>query len=158
MIKHRPLSKAIQTLLSCAIRWNRGERKVFNSMLIHIDRIVLYQDFLIRMIEREFLIIKNKIENQNTDKLKKIYINDFIETTNNVINSEEIEDGIKIGIDELPEFEKIMPSINEVINRISIVKEFGKSKNTRLDFSDNKKGNFYICIGSDVLSRGLTLG
>ena len=152
------LSKAIQTfILSCAIRWNRGERKVFNSMLIHIDRIVLYQDFLIRMIEREFLIIKNKIENQNIDKLKKIYINDFIETTNNVINSEEIEDGIKIGIDELPEFEKLMPSINEVIDRISIVKEFGKSKNTRLDFSDNKKGNFYICIGSDVLSRGLTL-
>ena len=71
-------------------------KKGFNSMLIHIDRIVLYQDFLIRMIEREFLIIKNKIENQNTDKLKKIYINDFIETTNNVINSEEIEDGIKL--------------------------------------------------------------
>ena len=48
-------------------------------------------------------------------------------------------------------------SINDVVDRISVVKEFGKNKEERLDYSSDKKGNYYICIGSDVLSRGLTL-
>ena len=48
------------------------------------------------MIEREFLIIKNKIKNQIQIN-KKIYIMILLKRQN-VINSE--DEGIKIGIDE----------------------------------------------------------
>ena len=152
------LKIALQSyILSCAIRWYRGERKVFNSMLIHIQRMVIFQDFIARMVEREFDLIKNKIINQNFSSLEKVYNSDFIDTTNEVIDCDSIDEGIKIGIDYLPSFDIIINSINDVVDRISVVKEFGKNKEERLDYSSDKKGNYYICIGSDVLSRGLTL-
>ena len=152
------LSIAIKSfIISCAIRWNRGEKNVFNSMLIHIQREVPFQDFIIRMVKEEFEKIKNQVYNQNLKSFEAIYNQDYVETTCDVLDSDLIDKGLKIGMQPLGSFKSIVDAIDEVISRISIVKEYGKDRQSRLDYSEDKKGNYYICVGSDVLSRGLTL-
>jgi len=152
------LSIAIKSfIISCAIRWNRGEKNIFNSMLIHIQREVPFQDFIIRMVKKEFEIIKNQIYNQNLESFKSIYNQDYKETTCDVLNSDSVDEGLKVGMQPLGSFESILGAIDEVIERISIVKEYGKDRQSRLDYNHDKKGNYYICVGSDVLARGLTL-
>ena len=88
---------------------------------------------------------------------EKIYNQDFINTTNETLKCDAIDRGIKVGIHPLESFEEITESIDEVMDRISVVREYGKGQEDRLDYSEDKKGNYYICIGSDILSRGLTL-
>ena len=152
------LSLAIKTfIISCAIRWTRGEKMVFNSMLVHIQRMVIFQDFTTRMVKEELGKIKNQIVNQNMKSFEKIYNQDFINTTNETLKCDAIDRGIKVGIHPLESFEEITESIDEVMDRISVVREYGKGQEDRLDYSEDKKGNYYICIGSDILSRGLTL-
>ncbi len=150
-------------ILSCAIKCLRGYPEDFNTMLIHVNREVIFQNFLFKSVKREFNKIKNQILSHDFKEIEDLFFNDFVPTTNDVIKSEQLNSSIKIGIAQLGDgeysFSEVKKMIIEIIQkeRIVIVVQNSKNKDTSLDYSENKRGQYYICIGGDILSRGLTL-
>ncbi|WP_256758443.1 Z1 domain-containing protein [Cohnella sp. WQ 127256] len=141
-------------LLSTAIRRVRGQKKVHNSMLIHVTRFNVIQNKITLMVEEQ----KNKIRRQlrygeasgNSlaikDELKSLWVQDYLPTSKKMRGDKSTEEWEDIEKELLPAMESI------------IVKEINGSAGDVLDYKDNSEdGINVIAVGGDKLSRGLTL-
>lgn len=149
------LIKAMHSfLLSTAIRRVRGQKKVHNSMLIHVTRFNVIQNKITLMVEEQKDKIRRQLrygeESGNSlaikDELKSLWIQDYLPTSKRMRKDKHIEEWEEIEKELLPAMESI------------IVKEINGSAGDVLDYKDNsEEGINVIAVGGDKLSRGLTL-
>lgn len=152
------LKTAIKSfILTCAIRWARGQENKHNSMLIHISRYQSWQNEIKELVAQQFSYYKQEIEANDSFVLKEFqYLleNDYIEITNKIKNSALSNTDHCL---QIHSWEEIKPLLFKVVQKIE-VKSINGSSGDIVDYQLNSKnGISVIAIGGDKLSRGLTL-
>ena len=160
--EHRPdslpgtLKEAILAfVLSCAARRARGQRKVHNSMLIHVTRFINVQKHVKELVDTEVRRVKRAITYDKLDhpvwkSLRELWDRDFLPCSGQV----RAIDGD----------ERLTPLLwNQVSAELAvaadkiIVKEIHGGSKEALDYSRQPEGVSLIAVGGNKLSRGLTL-
>jgi hypothetical protein len=155
------LKEAIRVfILSCAIRFWRGQVNVHNSMLVHVTRFTAVQELVNQLVKDELTALKRRLGysagnllNQVLSEFEYFWDSDFISTSQSIVGTE-LQPTISS-----PEWKDISPLLYQVAARIQVRKVNGTAKDI-LDYDDYKKkglGLNVIVIGGDKLSRGLTL-
>jgi hypothetical protein len=143
-------------ILSCAIRRIRGQENQHCSMLIHVTRFVQVQSQVALAVSEHMGRIRQSLNykighEQIVDRLKSIWENDFMPTTQYV--AEHLKDE---NLHCREEWNEILAAIEISVPDIN-VKVINGSATDVLDYSDNPNGMKVIAIGGDKLARGLTL-
>jgi hypothetical protein len=150
------LKEAIRCfLLSCAIRWQRGQSAEHNSMLIHVSRFNLVQEKIERLVTKEYESIKNRIEMNDGDpgndrapifeEFRSLWQKAFVPV------SPTIPSGYK-----QPTWRQILPQLKNVATRIQIATVNGLAGQV-LNYDTESHPLNVIAIGGDKFSRGFTL-
>lgn len=142
-------------LLSCAIRWQRGQAKEHNTMLIHVSRFNLVQEKIERLVTQEYESIKNRIEMNDGDPgnnrapifedFRSLWEREYVPT------SPTIPTGYK-----QPLWREILPHLKNVGTRIQIATVNGLAGQV-LNYDAETHPLNVIAIGGDKFSRGFTL-
>ncbi len=162
--EHRPeslpstLKEAIMAfVLSCAARRVRGQRKVHNSMLIHVTRFIGVQKQVKELVEEEFKRVKRVIiyPHGNSDhpvwnSLRELWDNDFLPGSSQV----RAIDGDARLTPLL--WDDVCAELAVAVDKIVVKEIHGESKEA-LDYSRQPDGVSLIAVGGNKLSRGLTL-
>ena len=145
------LEKAILSfLLSISARSIRGDENKHNSMLIHVTR---YKDVQLEVADQvmDFIDdIRAKInhegdkESSMLNKLKKLWNDDYVPTTEAIRGSADIN------------WNRIKKEIFSTLDKLEVKTINGSSKDG-LDYIREDYPECVIAIGGDKLSRGLTL-
>jgi len=158
------LTQAVRSfIISTAVRNLRGYPDEFNTMLIHVNRENVMQNFLKRIVDDIYGKIETEVLNQDFDKFQSLYYNDYIIHTNEYLSAERIPDVLKEGIEPLDNcdftFNDVCSEIIDMVQRKQILTIVHNSKNkeSHLSYEDKDRGTYYICIGGDILSRGFTV-
>ncbi len=144
-------------IIATAIRKLRGQDKMHCSMLIHVTRFVSSQQHVLRQTEEHVSQIRQRIlrnidANKLFERLKKLFNDDFIPTSNEV--KSKMPDQVPNQIIQWKDIESVL---SEVIQDIKVKSVNGGSKDV-LDYEKYKEqGLKTIVVGGDKLSRGLTL-
>lgn len=152
------LKDAILTfLIASAIRTFRGDGKKHSSMLIHVTRFKNVQSAVYKQVTAFLEDIRQRMERkigceQIQKSLFRIYQEDFVSTTEQMIKSGQAEE--KNRLPAWSEIEKLL--LNTVCDcKTKLIN--GNAKDI-LDYVENEaSGLKVIAIGGDKLSRGLTL-
>ncbi len=144
-------------VLSCAARRVRGQKKVHNTMLIHVTRFNDVQSQIIDLVRDEVVNIQRTLE-FNTgkpsrdfiDRLNDLWETDFVDTTYTVMlrTGDEMITAIR--------WDEVAKELTEAALKIQVRGINGMGEGV-LDYAENPKGLNVIAIGGDKLSRGLTL-
>lgn len=158
------LKRAVKSfILSCAIRRTRGQIKKHNSMLIHVTRYVKWQDRIATLIDRLLKTYQHQIQYKQGEiipELKKIYEEEYIKTTDEIIAEE--TDPFIVRHD----WAEVMTQLNKSASKIQVRAIHGDKRLeglthqniTPLDYYDYREtGLSVIAVGGNKLSRGLTL-
>jgi hypothetical protein len=159
--EHRPenlpatLKEAILAfILTCAARRVRGQRKVHNSMLIHVTRFIGVQKHVKELVDDEFKRVKNAIKYDKTHpvwkSLRALWDNDFLPGSAQV----RVIDG-DARLNPLL-WEDVCAELPVAADKIVVKEIHGESKEA-LDYSRQPEGVSLIALGGNKLSRGLTL-
>jgi hypothetical protein len=148
------LEQAIDAfLLSCAARSARGQKRVHNSMLVHVSRFVDVHDIVYRQVSKYLEATRALISGDDRptmERLRLVWERDFDPTTLAMVGT---VFGRQIGPIEWSAVSRMLP---DSCDKIRIVVTNGRSK-TGLDYDSYPDGLSVIAIGGDKLSRGLTL-
>ncbi len=152
------LKEAIRAfILSCAVRFWRGQSTVHNSMLVHVTRFTAVQELVNQLVKDELTSLQRRLRYSEGDSLNQVisefeylWNNDFALTSQSIVGTE-LQPAIP-----LPEWKDIIPLLHQVTTRIQIKKINGTAKDI-LDYWGSPNGLNVIAIGGDKLSRGLTL-
>lgn len=152
------LKEAIRAfILSCAVRFWRGQVTAHNSMLIHVTRFTAVQEMVNQLVKDELTSLQRRLRfgegnlsNQILSEFEHLWNNDFVPTSQTIIRSE-LQPTVPF-----PEWKDISPLLYQVAARIQIKKINGTAKDI-LDYWGSPNGLNVIAIGGDKLSRGLTL-
>ena len=159
------LKRAIHSfVLTCAIRRVRGDVKKHNSMLIHISFYINWIDRIAKLVYEYLEDLVNFISGgdfQTISMLRKIYEEDFIPTTQNILDNITYKD-YKIKIEE---WDNIKKELKNAAAKIDVRAVHGEKTPgnleylniEELDFSKEKNGLSVIAVGGNRLSRGITL-
>ncbi|MFA7116836.1 MAG: Z1 domain-containing protein [Bacteroidales bacterium] len=158
------LKRAIKCfIITCAIRYARGDKHKHNSMLIHVTRYVRWQEKIRELVYDQFQYYKRGIEQKNSnviEELKCIYevdSEDYISyrtTSNNILKSSYRNIDNKMDIFNWSIIKDCLYAVSLKIE----VKSINGTSADALNYYDNKKnGISVIAVGGDKLSRGLTL-
>nr|MBC8415766.1 hypothetical protein [Candidatus Cloacimonadota bacterium] len=83
------LTQAVRSfIISTAVRNLRGYSDEFNTMLIHVNRENVMQNFLKRIVDDIYGKIETEVLNQDFDKFQSLYYNDYIIHTNEYLSAE----------------------------------------------------------------------
>ena len=159
------LKEAIQTfILTCAIRRVRNQKESHNSMLIHVSLRVQWIDrisFLVNETVRDYVRqIKSK-QGGLLRKMKCLYEQDFIKTTESVIENMSYEDKrIK-----KHNWAQVQQELYPAASKIDVRAVHGEKRIKNLEYDgvqeinyrDYEKGLSIITVGGNKLSRGITL-
>jgi hypothetical protein len=145
-------------LLATAVRKQREQGVLFNSMLIHVVRYTKVQKEVATQVELALKDILQRLRNGDGDRkptimdeFEELWRRDFEPTTNRCA---EILKGNHL---VLPAWEAIHPTLEGVASGIRI-KIINGSAGDVLNYEDHKEtGMDLIAVGGDKLSRGLTL-
>lgn len=160
--EHRPeslpatLREAILAfILTCAARRVRGQRKVHNSMLIHVTRFIGVQKHVKELVDDDFQRMKRAIKYDKTDhpvwkSLRALWDNDFLPGSDQV----RAIDGDARLTPLL--WENVCAELSVAADKIVVKEIHGESKEA-LDYSRQPEGVSLIAVGGNKLSRGLTL-
>jgi hypothetical protein len=158
--EHRPGSlppsaqEAIKAfILTCAIRYARGQTNQHNSMLIHVTRFTHVQSHVTDQVKEELFSLQQRLRYgdghapvQIVDELKALWDTDFEPTMQKFHEP-----------DLIPvTWDQVKKSLSIAAAKIEIKKINGTARDT-LQYIEHKDGLSVICIGGDKLSRGLTL-
>ncbi|SNR58812.1 Z1 domain-containing protein [Lutibacter flavus] len=159
------LEKAIMSfVLTCAVRRVRGHKKKHNSMLIHVALYVIWIDRISLLVNEKIKEFKNKIEAndiQFIEKLKRLYLDDFVPTTRIVSeNLDYIDKRIKVD-----GWEDVKSELRNSILKIDVRAVHGTTSTSKLDYHNisnidyerHENGLNVIAVGGGKLSRGITL-
>lgn len=150
-------------IVTCAIRFARGQENKHNSMLIHVSRYLIWQNNIKEIVENQFRFYKRGIEQNDSDVLeqfREIFEVDtknytsYHTTTQKILNSsfKNIDSKIK-----LHTWEEIKPHLYSAVQKIKVMAINGNSSDALEYYENEKNGISVIAIGGDKLSRGLTL-
>lgn len=141
-------------LLSCAARRARGQKKVHNSMLIHVSWRTGMQQRVRRLVEDEFHQAKRAIHYDKAhpiwEKLRQLWENDFTSCTEQIRVLEGDSRLTNLAWDEVKD------ELTVAIDKMS-VKEIHYGSKEQLAYNRESDGLSVIAIGGNKLSRGLTL-
>ncbi|MGJ8591300.1 MAG: Z1 domain-containing protein [Aquaticitalea sp.] len=151
-------------ILTCAIRRLRGHEKKHNSMLVHVALYVMWIDRVALLVDEKVKQFKNNIEANDVvfiEELKKLYLDDFISTTENVIDNLDYTDKrIK-----LHSWEDVKSELKNSVTKIDVRAVHGTRSTTNLeyhrieeiDYNRHENGLSVIAVGGSRLARGITL-
>jgi len=152
------LQEAIQAfILSCSIRYLRGQQTEHSSMLIHVTRFNSVQQNVNRQVEEYIRHIKQRItrgidNGEILKTLENLFTKDFLPTSEFI--AKELPDEVPPVAPGWTDIEAILP---EVLADIQVRMINGTAKDA-LDYVEHKgSGLKVIAIGGDKLARGLTL-
>lgn len=152
------LQEAIQAfILSCSIRYLRGQQTEHSSMLIHVTRFNSVQQNVNRQVEEYIRHIKQRItrgidNGEILKTLENLFTKDFLPTSEFI--AKELPDEVPPVAPAWEDIEAILP---EVLADIQVRMINGTAKDA-LDYAEHKgSGLKVIAIGGDKLARGLTL-
>lgn len=151
-------------ILTCAIRRLRGHEKKHNSMLVHVALYVKWIDRVSYLVNDRMKDFKNYINANDTKFLKELeelFINDFLSTTENVIENIDYKDS-RI---ELHDWESVKAELKKATSKIDVRAVHGTRSTTNLeyhnideiDYSRYEEGLSIIAVGGGRLARGITL-
>jgi len=152
------LKEAIRAfILSCAVRFWRGQTTAHNSMLVHITRFTAVQELVNQLVKDELTSLQRRLRysegnalNQVLSEFEYLWNNDFIPTSRAIAGTD-LQPAVPI-----PTWDEISPLLHQVAARIQVKKINGTAKDI-LDYWGSSNGLNVIAIGGDKLSRGLTL-
>ena len=159
------LETAIKSfILTCAIRRLRGHEKKHNSMLVHVALYVKWIDRVALLVNERMKDFKNYIsanDSQFLNELEKLYINDFLPTTENVIENIDYKDS-RI---QLHDWDSVKAELKKAASKIDVRAVHGTRSTTNLeyhnideiDYSRYEDGLSVIAVGGGRLARGITL-
>ena len=151
-------------ILTCAIRRLRGHDKKHNSMLVHVALYVKWIDRVASLVNERMKVFKNYIsanDSQFLKELEELFINDFLPTTENVIENIDYKDS-RI---ELHDWESVKAELKKAASKIDVRAVHGTRSTTNLeyhnideiDYSRYEEGLSVIAVGGGRLARGITL-
>lgn len=151
-------------ILTCAIRRLRGHDKKHNSMLVHVALYVKWIDRVASLVNERMKVFKNYIsanDSQFLNELEELFINDFIPTTENVIENIDYKDS-RI---ELHDWESVKAELKKAASKIDVRAVHGTRSTTNLeyhnieeiDYSRYEEGLSVVAVGGGRLARGITL-
>lgn len=156
------LKEAIKCfILTCAVRWARGQEHVHNSMLIHISRYQVWQNHIKELVEQQFNFYKNELEygdKRMEEDFRRLYEEDghdyvsYNSITQAVIGSDYRDPEIRI----IP-WNEVRPCLRKAVKKIDVKALNGSSADVLSYYEHKESGISVIVIGGDKLSRGLTL-
>ncbi len=144
-------------LLGVTMRRVRGQRKVHNSMLIHVTWLTAVQNRVHELVLDEFRKIKRSIAYAQGDasdpvwkKLQDLWESDYVTTTKAIreLTCDERLTSIT--------WEEVASELHEAAERVEVRQINGLAKEA-LDYSRTEDGLHVIAVGGNKLSRGLTL-
>jgi hypothetical protein len=152
------LKEAIRVfILSCAVRFRRGQVNAHNSMLVHVTRFTDVQELVNQLVKDELTSLQRRLRysegnalNQVLSEFEYLWNNDFVPTSQSIVGTE-LQPTIPF-----PEWNDISPILHQAAARIQVKKINGTAKDI-LDYWGSPNGLNVIAIGGDKLSRGLTL-
>jgi hypothetical protein len=152
------LKEAIRVfILTCTVRFWRGQTTSHNSMLIHVTRFTAVQELVNQLVKDELTALQRRLRygegnelNQVLSEFEYLWNTDFVPTSQTIVGTE-LQPGIPF-----PQWENISPLLYQVVARIQVKKINGTAKDI-LDYWGSPNGLNVIAIGGDKLSRGLTL-
>ncbi len=158
------LQLAIKTfMLTCAIRYLRGQEKEHNSMLIHVSRYNAWQDHIFDLVQNAFDIYRRGIEMNDTatyEAFRQVFegtttphYKNFVQTSTEILHSPLANLDAQI---QVHKWEDVKQILYRAISKIQVREINGGSKEA-LDYFEHKEGLSVIAVGGDKLSRGLTL-
>lgn len=159
------LEKAIKSfILTCTIRRLRGHEKKHNSMLVHVALYVKWIDRVAYLVNDKIRDYKNYIIGNDLgflEELKDIYNNDFIPTTENVLENLDYTD-IRIKVHS---WEEVKSELKNAVGKIEVRAVHGTRSTTNLeyhsieeiDYGRYENGLSVIAVGGSRLARGITL-
>lgn len=159
------LETAIKSfILSCAIRRLRGHEKKHSSMLVHVALYVKWIDRVALLVNKRMKDFKNYIsanDSQFLNELEELYTNDFLPTTENVIENIDYKDS-RI---ELHDWARVKTELKKAVSKIDVRAVHGTRSTTNLeyhnideiDYSRYEDGLSVIAVGGGRLARGITL-
>ncbi len=151
-------------ILTCAIRRLRGHEKKHNSMLVHVALYVKWIDRVAYLVNERMKDFKNFIsanDPQFLNELEELFINDFLPTTENVIQNIDYVDGrIKVH-----DWKSVKAELKRAVSKIDVRAVHGTRSTTSLeyhnideiDYSRYEEGLSVIAVGGGRLARGITL-
>ena len=158
----KSLEEAIKCfILTCAIRWARGQGHEHNSMLIHVSRFQSWQNHIKELTEQVFNYYKEELiygDKKMEDTFQQLYEKDsagylsYKTITQKVLetNYEDAE------IRHVP-WGEVLPYLRKAVKKIEVKSINGSSADILSYYENKEKGVSVIVIGGDKLSRGLTL-
>jgi hypothetical protein len=142
-------------ILACAVRWQRGQIRQHNSMLVHVSRFNLVQEKVENLIVNEYENLKNRIEmndgkSQDLDspilaEFRGFWEHDFVPT------SKEVPGGYAPAA-----WDELVPHLRSVAPRIQVTTVNGLAKRA-LTYDTHEAPINVVAIGGDKFSRGFTL-
>lgn len=152
------LKEAIRAfILSCAVKFWRGQTTAHNSMLVHVTRFTDVQEVVNQLIKDELTSLQRRLRysegnalNQALSEFECLWKEDFIPTSGAIVGTN-LQPTVPI-----PTWDDITPLLHQVAARIQVKKINGTAKDI-LDYWGSPNGLNVIAIGGDKLSRGLTL-
>jgi hypothetical protein len=154
-------------ILSCAIRYFRGDEKSHMSMLVHITHLNLRQKIVKNSFNDKWTEIKNAIRNNDSqliETLRKLYDGEW-GVGNGMISTIESQMNYSVNFKnifpdenfDLPEtFDDLIPYVKKFITNVEILL-INSLTNDKLDYHDYPSGRKLIVFGGNTMSRGLTL-
>ena len=149
-------------ILTCAVRRLRGQVNVHNSMLIHVSRLIAWQQRVAELVEDAFAFYRRGIEMNVASILEEIRVVYEVDSENYKsypATSRQILESDLSGLDEhiqVHDWKDVVTQLNEAAARI-VVREINGGSADILNYYEHKNGLSVIAIGGDKLSRGLTL-
>ena len=151
-------------ILTCAIRRLRGHEKKHNSMLVHVALYVKWIDRVALLVNERMKDFKNYISANDTQYLKELeelFINDFLPTTENIIENIDYKDS-RI---ELHQWENVKAELKKAASKIDVRAVHGTRSTTNLEYHNIDEIDYFrydeglsvIAVGGGRLARGITL-
>ena len=151
-------------ILTCAIRRLRGHDKKHNSMLVHVALYVKWIDRVASLVNERMKAFKNYIsanDSQFLKELEELFINDFLPTTENIIENIDYKDS-RI---ELHDWQSVKAELKKAASKIDVRAVHGTRSTTNLechnideiDYSRYDEGLSVVAVGGGRLARGITL-
>lgn len=156
------LKEAIKCfILSCAVRWARGQERVHNSMLIHVSRYQVWQNHIKELVEQIFDYYKEELiygDKAIEEEFRRLYEVDnsgyvsYKTITQQILDSKYKDPEIKAVL-----WEEVRPCLRKAVKKIEVKSLNGSSADVLSYYENRENGISTIVIGGDKLSRGLTL-
>lgn len=152
------LKEAIRVfILTCTVRFWRGQTTAHNSMLVHVTRFTNVQELVNQLVKDELTLLQRRLRYSEGNALDEVlsefeylWNSDFLPTSNSIIGSD------LQPIIPFPRWQDIRTLLYQAVSRIQVKKINGTAKDI-LDYWGSPNGLNVIAIGGDKLSRGLTL-